>query len=239
MDSDEVNSINDTTESQQVALLVRTAYLDMKNRANLPEHHSLITLDASGDANKPVIMYLPNTVQNMTWLKYNICSLNDPEINMRTLEFLPLKEYLDLMYQLNTEEDDVESFQHTIGSDVFTILYKNNNAPEFYTTFDDFTVLFNSYDSGVDTTLQKSKTLAAATMIIPFSMEDSFIPDLDDAQFALLLNEAKSLAWAELKQTQNPKAEQSARRGWVNLQRSKKAIKTESDFMQLPNFGRK
>lgn len=239
MDSDEVNSIADTTEAMQVATIIRTAYFDILNRANLPEHTSLITLDASGDNTKPTLMTVPSTVKEVLWIKYNKATVEDTDINMQDVLFLPLESFLNIMYQLDPDADNVESFTHTIGSDTFTVLYYNDRGPSYYTTFDDNTILFDSYDTEVDTTLQKSKTLAAAKLVIPFTISDSFTPDLDEPQFALLLNEAKSLAWAELKQTQHPKAEQSARRGWVNMQKNKYAVKPESDFEKLPNFGRR
>ncbi len=52
----------------------------------------------------------------------------------------------------------------------------------------------------MDTTLQTSKTLCYGQIIPTFTLEDSFIPDLDDTQFPLLLNEAKAIAFVELKQ---------------------------------------
>lgn len=239
MDSDEVNSISDNTEANQVATVIRTVYYDLIDRLNLPEHYSLITLDASGEPLKPVLMTVPSTVAHIKWLKYDYATDEDPDKNMQDLKFLALEDFLNMSYQKDIDETYVDSFTQTIGSDTFTILYDNDSAPHYYTTFDDHYVLFDSYDSDVDGTLQKSKTLACARLYIPFEMEDNFTPDLDDAQFTLLLNEAKSLAWLELKQTQHPKAEQNARRGWVRSQKDKYAIEGLSDFDKLPNFGRK
>jgi len=70
-------------------------------------------------------------------------------------------------------------------------------------------------------------------------MGDTFIPELDDQQFPLLLNEAKSLAFFELKQTPHTKAEQEARRQWTSLQRDKSVDDKPSSFDALPNFGRR
>lgn len=239
MDSDEVNSISDNVEATQVATIVRTAYYDLIDRLNLPEHYSLITLDASGDSTKPVLMTVPSTVQYVRWVKYNCATDEDPEMLMQDMRFIPLEDYLRMSFQLDIDEDYVDSFTHTVGSDTFVINYTNDHAPTYYTTFDDNTILFDSYDSEVDSTLQKSKTLACARLYVPFEMEDTFTPDLDDSQFTLLLNEAKSLAWLEMKQSQHPKAEQNARRGWVRSQKGKYSLEGLTDFDRLPNFGRR
>jgi len=69
-------------------------------------------------------------------------------------------------------------------------------------------------------------------------MADSFEPDIDPEQVPLLLNEAKSLAYFELKQTPHVKAEQEAKRQWSSLQKDKSVDNKPSYFDQLPNYGR-
>ena len=54
MDSDEVNSISDSTESLQIANIVRSVYYDLINRAKLPEHFTLVTLEASVDNTRQI-----------------------------------------------------------------------------------------------------------------------------------------------------------------------------------------
>lgn len=70
MSSDEVNSISDTTESLQVANIIKQKYFDIINRVPLPEHEQLIQLDPSLDATMPVLMYVPDGIADIKWLKY-------------------------------------------------------------------------------------------------------------------------------------------------------------------------
>src|ERR1700742_1892795 len=80
LDSDEVNSIGDTVESRQVAQIIKNKYYDIVNRVQLPEHEQLMQLDASLDAQSPVLMYIPDGVAEVMWLKYfNSNVLNDSE----------------------------------------------------------------------------------------------------------------------------------------------------------------
>jgi hypothetical protein len=239
LDSDEVNSINDSVESLQIANIIRTVYFDLVARADLPEHYSLFTLDPSGDITKPTLMTIPSTVANIKWVKYNKLLLVTDPLSMQDVSFMPLTQFLHMTYGLSTLDPTVKSFTQTIGADTFTIQYHNNVQPSWYTTFDDFNILFDSYDSTIDSTLQKSKTLCYGKLIIPFTLSDSFIPDLDEPQFPLLINESKSMAWMELKQSPHPIAERNSKRGWSDLQKKKKAVDILSDFDSLPNFGRK
>ena len=78
-----------------------------------------------------------------------------------------------------------------------------------------------------------------AWFIPPFIVEDNFVPNLNDYQFPLLIAEAKSLAFVELKQTVNTKAEQETRRQWSNLQKNKSVTNKPTYFQQLPDFGRR
>ena len=59
MESDEVNSISDTQESNQVVLILRSLYYDIANDIGLPEHSTFVELNASGDNTKPTLMTCP------------------------------------------------------------------------------------------------------------------------------------------------------------------------------------
>src|SRR6266436_8291222 len=70
LSSDEVNSIGDNVESQQVALILKNKYYDIINRVNLPEHQQLIQLESSLSAIAPVEMFIPDGVSEIKWIKY-------------------------------------------------------------------------------------------------------------------------------------------------------------------------
>lgn len=235
LDGDEVNSIGDTTEALQVAEVVKTAYFNIISRTSLPEHKQLFTLAASTDPALPVVMYRPSNVIHIEWIKYDKSDIYYPNTNFQYITILPHEQFMDMVQVFNLDDADVE--QITIGD--LTFYYKNERSPTYCTVVQDDTILFDSYDSAVDTTLQSTKTLCYGKISPTFLMTDTFIPDLDDEQFPLLLNEAKSLAFFELKQTAHPKAELEARRQWSNVQRNKALVDKPSHFDQLPYYGRK
>lgn len=239
MDSDEVDSINDTTESLQVANVIRTAYFDMVTRSALPEDFSPFNLDASTSAS-PTKMSLPVNYANVDRILYNKETLTDTAQRWETVSYLSLPEFQRRMYALDeTDTVHVGTYNLTVNGSTIPILYVKDEAPQFYTTFDDNTILFDSIDTAVETSLASIKSQGFGRRIKVFTMADSFTPELDDDQFPLLVNEAKSLAWAELKQTVHQKAEQSARRLKISQQKIKQAIKGCAAFDELPNFGRK
>jgi hypothetical protein len=217
LDSDEVNSLSDTVESRQVALVARTAYENIIARSDLPEHKGIFTLDAFTDANFPTIMLVPDDVLHIEWIKYNIEVNPLLDDNFKYITILPVQQFTDLVQQLNPSDPNVGSNFHG----AYKFYYKTDTHPSFCTIINDLDVIFDAYDSSVDTTLQASKTMCYGLSSPTFQMIDEFVPDLDDQQFVLWLNEAKSLAFLELKQMPHAKADLEARRGWSSIQRTK------------------
>lgn len=264
LSSDEVNSIGDTTESQQVALIIKNKYFDIISRVDLPEHDQLLQLDPSLDGASPVIMYVPDGVAEIKWLKYfNSNIINEavggghdinvdiiptdngtspPPPGYQYVTILPIEQFIDMVNSFNPTENNVESFTFDTNINGFpgsyTFYYKNNKQPQYCCIIGNYSVVFDGFDATQDDTLQSSKTMAWGRVIPTFRMEDTFIPDLNDEQFQLLLNEAKALAYFELKQSAHPKAEQEIKRGWSSVQKDKSVINRPTYFDALPNFGR-
>lgn len=243
MDSDEINSIDDSVESKQVVKIIKNVYDDLVSRGELSVNKTLFTLDASGDSTKPVLMTIPTTIDRIDWIKYNKVLDGNTDPVWTKVAFMPLDEFMEMIHEFKLSDDNVDSMSHTANGFTFTFYYYNNTGPSFYTSFNDGTLIFDAYDSEVDTTLQSNKSLCYGSKITTFTETDGFIPDLQPHQFTLLLNEAKSLAWAELKQTTHPKAEQAARRNWVRLGRIRQNVTddyvTQPVTYNTPNFGRK
>lgn len=243
MDSDEVNSISDTTEAGQVAMVVRRVYLDICNRLNLNEHFDFFQLTASGDSTLPVVMYRPETIDQLIWIKYDKrTSVSDP-VDFEDIKYMDLRQFMDRMYMHNTDESNVSSTSLSIGDDTVTLIYKTDRQPYYWTSYNDTTILFDSYYSTLDTTLQKSKTQCYGLISRTFDIyDDNYTPDLDAQQFSLLINEAKALAWAELKQMTHVRSERESKRQWTRTQRNKKALpggEFTSAYDELPDYGRK
>jgi hypothetical protein len=219
MDSDEVNSISDTAESLQIVDIIESTYYDLADTLDLPDHWDFFELDPSNDINKPTLMYLPSNVASLEWVQYDVRENGETTRNMRDIIPLERREFLNRMNSYDTTNTDTYSYDLLVGSATFPILGKNDKHPTYFTTNNDRTLIFDSYDSSVDGTLMGNKTLCYGMLYPTFTREDTFIPDLVDRQFTLLFNEAKSTAFADLKQVSNAKAEQRARRGWVQAHR--------------------
>lgn len=230
MDSDEVSSFADTVESLQVANAIRDSYFEIMAGTNPPDNNVPFNLNASGDPNKPTLMTVPAGVNSIKWIKYNVATTFNPNPDFEDVAYLPPHDFCFLMYQLGSNDQapdppDVGTYNLNMpdGSTI-PIFYRNDRGPLFYTSFDDKTLIFDSFDAAEDTTLQSSKTVCFGEMSQPWQFVDTFVPNLPDHMFPFLENEAKKQCFIEFKQSANPLAEERSHRGWVRQRRLKQVV---------------
>lgn len=349
MDSDEVNSISDTAESLQVARAIQQTYWNMLGKYDLPEHNTLIKLEASEDNTTPCLMYRPEGCTRIEWIKYydsnpmnslqvsqygsyshgvntdivrsqwsttsttsitigtgtktftvdsdtlNVTLGQDVTIESglnwmtgtltsyssftmvvevtstqgsgtfsawtvfsgsanaipgyKNVKILSLQDFLNEVNSFSLLDNNVASQTISVLDpatgvyNTFNFRYKTDRQPCYCTIFANNYIVFDSYDSTQDTTLQQDKTQAWAWMYPTFELEDDFVPNLDAQQFPLLFNDAKALVFFEQKQYPHAKAEEEVDRQRTAMQKWKAVkgkISPEADmfFKELPNFAR-
>lgn len=237
---DEVNSINDTTESQDIVKLIKRVYGNLAEITDYPQRYGLFGLTPSGDASKPTLMTIPlSTVKNLQWVKYDCKQTGETDTNFQVMGYVDTDEFFRRMHSLAPSADaTLTSFTHTVNGQSVAFIVENDTAPSYYTTIDDETLIFDAYDSAVDTTLQTSKTLCYGELQPTWTESDGFYIPFNDHQ--LLLSECISLAWAEMKQAANAKAEHDASRLRTGMQRKKHQANPAASFQVMtPNYGRK
>lgn len=244
MESDEVNSINDTVESVAVSKLIQRTYYDMAVDLQLPEHDTTFQLDASGDSSKPCLMTVPTNVIKIHWIKYDNQETGDTYSDYQYVRWKPYDEFLESMGALRERTSGVGSQDLTLNSEgateTFEFLYETDRHPDVYTTSDDYNLIFDAYDSTEDTTLQKSKTLCYGRVYPTFTLDDSFAPDLDPTQFSYFLNRCIARAFAELKQSDNADARGEARVQKIRVQKQKRRVEQVPEVERhLARYGRK
>jgi len=157
---------------------------------------------------------------------------------------MDVHDFVNYTSTFNPQDNNVSSMvinipQNETGTlNPFTFYFKNDRQPNYYTVVSNKYIIFDSFDNTQDVTLQTSKSLVYGWVIPAFTMSDNFIPPLDDQQFPMLLNEAKSLAFLELKQQVHQKSEQEVMRQLTSLQKFKALANRPTPFEQLPSFGR-
>jgi hypothetical protein len=233
MDSDEVNSINDSVESLQVAQIVKSTYYNIIDGKDYPWLYELFQMNTSGTVTLPTHMRLPDTVIDLQWIKYNTKKATDTKNKFTKIVYKTPEEFLNILDQRDSTDSKVDVITDTTG---IKLNVYNDRGPAYFTSFDDDYLVFDAFDSAVETNLQNSKTQCYGKKSVAFTLSDTFTPDLPVQMFTYLLNEAKSAAFLTLKQMPNAKAEQIS----VSQKRkmSQEAWKI-TNGIKYPNYGRK
>ena len=233
LDSDEVNSIDDTVEATQIAQIVKSTYFAIISHKNWPHLKKGISLEPSGDSAFPSHMKLQDNVKELSFVNYNKAKDGETRKLYQSVRWAEPEDFLRYTNQRNSDDTNIDVIIDYSGIE---LLIRNDQAPTYYTSFDDTHLVFDSYDSSVDDTLQASKVQAQGYVNPEWFSLDTFIPDLPEEAFTYLLEEAKSRASVKLKQTQDPKAEQESVRQarWL----SRKDWRVHGGI-QYPDYGRK
>ena len=202
MYSEDVNSLSDTIEAQQVASVVEDTYYNIVSARYIPEHNALLRITSLNDSSKPTHFRYPTNVKSLERLEYNIGTAANS--NYKEIFFLEPAEFLDRM-----NENGLKVYSVVNGVDLFV---STDRPPTYYTSFDDNNIIMDAYDSSVEATLGEYKVRAYGQSMPSFSQTDSFEPDLDNTLMPLLLAEAKSTCFSLFKGGSDPKVEQAARR---------------------------
>ncbi len=239
MDGDEVSAIADTVESVQVTTILKNVFYDMATELDLPEHETLFELVASADNDLPALMTIPSDVTKLNWIKYNRVLAADTKANWHPVKYITLDEMVDYSNGLRDTTSNVSTMSVSMNSETHDFHIRTDQAPEFYTTADDFTLIFNSYSTlDEDNTLQASKTMCHGAVYPIFTISDSFAPDLDPTQFAYFIQKAKVRAFFEMKQLPHQEAAHEARRQLIGLQKKQRRTETQSGLQQTVRYGR-
>lgn len=230
---DEVNTIGDTPDSLRVAQIAKTVFFEfIGQRDSWPHLHVLTRLDALSDTDQKTGVSVPDNTSKLLWIKYNCIKDGETRANYKTLSYLYPDEFLYKAHTLDSSSSDVDEVI-TPNNAVFYI--KTNKAPEYWTSFDDKIIYFDSIDEEVDTTIQASKTQAYLVRIPAWIPEDDFVPELPVEAFPGYLAEVKSVASLAINEIQNGKAEQQSTRQRRKL--SNQSWKTNGGI-RYPDYGK-
>jgi hypothetical protein len=233
MDADEVNSIDDTIEAQQVAQIIKTCYFEMMGNRNWPHTKQLFQFQHVGNLARPNYLIAPENLKELITFQYEDQKKTDMKQVLKEVVYREPEAFMRLCNSRDSSKSTVTTVTDYSG---VTLLIVNNLAPSYWTSFDDKHIITDSYDKLMDDTLQSSKTHCLGYIIPDWERSDTSVPFLPAEAFPALLEESKSTAFLALKQMTNQKAEQKAGRQqrWL----SRKAWTLEGR-QRYPDFGRK
>lgn len=231
MDGDEIESITDTFEAEQVAIIVRDVFFDIIDKRNWPHLKKLIAVTAT-DGTSPSTIIIPDPIKEVVDLRFNKQRDGETRRRYERLTYLYPDEFLDKTDQRNSDATNVDIVTSPEGAE---LLIMNDRHPTYWTSFSDDSITFDSYDSAQYVFIPATSIKCYAYETPTWTASDSFVPDLPEEAFTYLLEEAKSTAFFTLKNMVNEKAERKSQihNAWL----SRKAYRAMGG-VRYPNYGR-
>lgn len=213
-----IDSITDLDESMQVASVARDVFYEfLQLYPNLAVQQKDRTLDSLGDSTRPNYLVLPDKINNMreSVFYYNIAEGGDETVSYKRIHYVTPLEFLERTAHYSDQDPDTEV---VTGLDGVKMVVLNDTMPDFFTSFDDKHLVFNSYDSSIDTTLQASKSRVVSNELPVWVMEDDFLIPIPDHLTSTYLNMVLDQAYNDIRQERNALIAQKARRDRIKLQ---------------------
>jgi len=216
-----VSTLDGSVEAQQVVTVAQKVFHDLVTDvfANT-QLETLIQLDSLADSTKPNYLKLPDDMMAIRDSKvlYDVADLTT-EIVMAEMIYLLPSEFLQQVGQ--TKLDDNSQVVEDFGG--YKMHIRNNAPPEFYTSFDDSHLVFDSYDSVRESTLQKNKNGVITIQQRTFTKSETYIIDLPEWFHPTYLNAVMAEASEALREEPLPTIAKKAQAG-IKKARDKQRI---------------
>ncbi len=236
MDGDEVNSISDTIEGTQVATVIRNVFRDIVDLYDLENIKSTFQLTSSGTTARPTHMTIPVGTHSIELVKYDVAPTAGGDLTLQDIRWCEPEDFLDRVSQRNEGATNVTSITDPSGVE---LLIQTDQHPNFFSSLDGGdTLVFDSYKSSIDSTLQTSKTLAYGQIKPDFTLTDTSTIDLPHRLITLLRNEARAFCFDIYKDGVTSKVEQYAARSRVRANRTRHVMRNERERDDRLDYGR-
>ena len=212
-----ISTIDDGIESQQVASIAEKVFYDLNNDVfGNSQLESLVQLEALADSTKPNYLRLPDAAADIKHdaVMYDI-SDDVAEIEMKEIEYMTPLDFLELIgkKKASTTNQIVTDF----GGYRMTI--DNDTAPQYYTSFNDEHLVFDSFNSTVDSTLQSGKSGVITQLQRSFTQSDTYVIDFPEWFHTTYLNQVMAEASAALREEPLPSIARMARIGIIKARK--------------------
>lgn len=202
IESDEVNSLLDTVESEQITLVIYRIYKSIAATHNL-EHLKRFVIPFP-EPGTPTFFELPSEVNNISWIKHNNRVIGGPA-NYTTLYFRPSEVFMRVLAGRDSSAGNVT----TVVKDGIPYNIYTDRHPRYFTVLNKTKLLFDSYMSSLDVAGIDVNNLQIYGQLDPvIEIDDNYEFDMPSDIMTYFVNECISYAYTVIKQLPNPKIEQ-------------------------------
>jgi len=235
-DADNVSSVGDTVESEQAVQVIRDTHDYIVDSMDLGHVKTLDKLEATS-ASTPNVMTRPEGLYDIEWIRYNKKITAGGDQTFENVRYLPPSDFIDLVSSRTVSDSNVEEVTLSTGAVIPVV---NDRAPTYYTIMDQGSdeIVFDSYDSDLETNLQESKSLVYGSLKPTLGSTDSSTMSLPKHLENYVLAEAKAMYFDLYKDGVTREVDRRRRYTATRAQRQRYVLK-DVDNKTGPDYGRK
>jgi len=235
-DGDNVNSISDTVESDQCARVIKETHDYIVDTKDVQHTSSVKQLTATSGTT-PNVMTRPEGFHTIEWVRYDKRTTSGANSNFETVNYMDPDTFLGMVLARDTDDTNVTAV--TISAEL-VIPVINDRSPIYYSVFDTGSddLIFDAYDSDLETNLQASKSMAYGTVKPSLTLSDSSTMDLPRHMEQFIVAEARAMYFDLYKDGVTSEVDRRRRRTEVRQQRQRNIIEN-TDNDNRPDYGRK
>lgn len=236
-DGDNVAAIAETVESDQCARLVRTCFNNIVDGTDIAHPRTLKKLDATSSST-PNVMTRPEGFHEIEWIKYDSKTTAGGDQDYSEILYMDPRQFIEYTSARTASDSTVDEV--TLSGSSHVVLVRNDHAPRYWTILENYDeIVFDAYDSALETNLQNSKSLAYGAQKPTLTLADGSIPDLPKNLFNRLKNDARALYFDLYKDGVTSEVDRLRRRSEVRTQRHRHVTKLAERAQTRPDYGRK
>lgn len=216
VNADKVDSIHDSDESYKIATIIKETFEEMILSKEIQTALELFHLQSSSNASAKTCLVLPDEALTIDIVKYT-----HKDGKIYSPEYMEPMEFIDWTLGMDTTKEVVETVTDKETGSVYNI--RTDKDPSFYTIISGKYLIFDSYNSDFENTLQGRHCLCYGHTLPAFEMKDEFVPDLQEQQFPILLSRAKTAADMELRGNLNQLEYDKGKKLFINITNDSKS----------------
>ena len=170
------------------------------------------------------------------WYDKRLTAGGDPDF--QTITYRDPDPFLEMAMSYTASDSDVSTM--TLDGSGFSIQIKDEQAPTYWTILEGYdNIIFDSYDSDLESNLQASKSLARGVQRPTLTLADASVPDLPENLMILLKDKSRSFYFDVYKDGVPTTVARRERQSETRSQRKKYITKQLQQERTGPDYGRR
>ncbi len=245
LNSDEVTSITDTVEAQQVVKIAHRKYIELLERddyRHLCKNQITGALTEEGTTTYPTTFELSSTYRSISNIRYDITETGDTNKTMRTIIYKTPDEFNTIIHGRKTGATDVDDkLIKGTGGQLWVI---NDKWPLYWTSYDDIYVTLDAYLTTENTILETDRMYCDAILEPVWTESNTFnlttTGNLPAKLIGTYLSTVKAASFKKLKELVSEEDERHGRIGIARLRRENRSLQGEPlDKKNKGGYGRR